>query len=54
METLMNEADPPTTVGVFKLVGHTLIAFHTEGELQSAVSPGKGVGAFHQASHGAA
>jgi hypothetical protein len=34
----MQETSPPTTFGVFKPVGHTLIAFHTEDELQSAVS----------------
>jgi hypothetical protein len=31
----MNKTDPPTTFGVFKPVGHTLIAFHTEAELQA-------------------
>jgi hypothetical protein len=34
----MNKQDHPTTFGVFKPVGHTLIAFHTDGELQSAVA----------------
>jgi hypothetical protein len=34
----MNKNDPPTTFGVFKPVGHTLIAFHTEGELLAAVA----------------
>lgn len=33
----MNKTEPPTTFGVFKPVGHTLIAFHTEAELQAAV-----------------
>lgn len=33
----MNKTEPPTTFGVFKPVGHTLIAFYTEVELQSAV-----------------
>lgn len=33
----MDKTDPPTTFGVFKPVGHTLIAFHTKDELQSAV-----------------
>ena len=32
----MNKTDPPTTFGVFKPVGHTLIAFHTEDELEAA------------------
>jgi hypothetical protein len=38
MENSMNETSPPTSFGVFKPVGYTLIAFHTEAELQSAVS----------------
>ena len=33
----MNKSDPPTTFGVFKPTGHTLIAFHTHGELRTAV-----------------
>lgn len=33
----MNKTDPPTTFGVFKPVGHTLMAFYTEDQLQSAV-----------------
>lgn len=33
----MDKNDPPTTFGVFKPVGHTLMAFHTEAELTSAV-----------------
>lgn len=32
----MEKSNPPTTFGVFKPVGHTLIAFATEDELQSA------------------
>jgi hypothetical protein len=33
----MDKTNPPTSFGVFKPVGHTLIAFHTEDELVSAV-----------------
>ena len=33
----MDKNDPPRTFGVFKPVGHTLIAFYTEAELTSAV-----------------
>jgi len=33
----MDKTNPPTTFGVFKPVGHTLIAFYTEAELQAAV-----------------
>lgn len=33
----MNKTEPPTTLGVFKPVGHTLIAFYTEDEQKSAV-----------------
>ena len=40
----MNKTHPPTTLGVFKPVGHTLIAFHTEGEQQSAVAALKALG----------
>jgi hypothetical protein len=40
----MNKTDPPTTFGVFKPVGHTLIAFHTEGAQQSAVVALKALG----------
>jgi hypothetical protein len=36
-ENNMNQTVHPTTFGVFKPVGHTLIAFHTEDELQAAV-----------------
>lgn len=32
----MNKQDPPKTLGVFKPVGHTLMAFHTTRELESA------------------
>lgn len=32
----MNKQNPPTTFGVFKPVGHTLIAFHTRDELEAA------------------
>lgn len=34
----MDKTTPPTTFGVFKPVGHTLIAFYTEDELKSAVA----------------
>ena len=34
----MNKSDPPTTFGVLKPVGHTLIAFHTKDELVAAVA----------------
>ena len=34
---MMDKTDPPTTFGVFKPVGHTLIAFQTEGEKQRTV-----------------
>lgn len=40
----MNKTDPPTTFGVFKPVGHTLIAFRTEAELQAAQSALTGLG----------
>lgn len=33
----MNKQDPPTTFGVFKPVGHTLFAFHTQDQLQTAM-----------------
>lgn len=33
----MNKNHPPTTFGVFKPVGHTVIGFYTEVELQSTV-----------------
>ncbi len=33
----MDKSAPPTTFGVFKPVGHTLIAFSTEGELRAAM-----------------
>jgi hypothetical protein len=32
----LNKADPPTSFGVFKPVGHILIAFRTVNQLQSA------------------
>jgi len=32
----MNKNQPPTSFGVFKPVGHTLIAFYTADELQAA------------------
>lgn len=32
----MNKSDPPTTFGVFKPTGHTVMAFHTQAELHSA------------------
>jgi len=34
----MNKQDVPTTFGIFKPVGHTLIAFHTALELESATT----------------
>jgi hypothetical protein len=37
MEKIMRKTEQPTTFGVFKPVGHTLIAFYTEDELQAAV-----------------
>jgi hypothetical protein len=40
----MNKTDPPTTFGIFKPIGHTLIAFHTEDELRSAVAGLKEMG----------
>jgi len=40
----MDKKNPPTTFGVFKPVGHTLIAFHTEDELASAVVALKAMG----------
>lgn len=32
----MNKQDPPTTLGVFKPVGHTVIAFYTAREREAA------------------
>ena len=32
----MNKSNPPTTFGVFKPTGHTLMAFHTRDELRTA------------------
>lgn len=43
----MDKTNPPTTFGVFKPVGHTLIAFHTEDELQSAVAALAALGFLH-------
>jgi hypothetical protein len=40
----MDKANPPTSFGVFKPVGHTVIAFFTEEELQSAVLALKALG----------
>jgi hypothetical protein len=34
----MNKSDPPTTFGVFKPTGHTLIAFHSHNELCKAMA----------------
>lgn len=45
----MDKATPPTTLGVFKPVGHTIIAFNTEDELKSAVLALKALG-FEDAS----
>jgi hypothetical protein len=36
--SMMDKANPTTTFGVFKPVGHTLIAFYTEDELNAAVA----------------
>lgn len=33
----MDKTHPPTSFGIFKPVGHTVIAFHSEAQLQSAV-----------------
>jgi hypothetical protein len=33
----MDKRDPPTTFGVFKPVGHTLMAFQTQEQLQAAM-----------------
>lgn len=43
----MDKNNPPTTFGVFKPVGHTLIAFQTEVELQSAVAALSALGFPH-------
>ena len=40
----MDKSNPPTTFGVFKPVGHTLIAFATEAQLQSCVLALKSMG----------
>jgi hypothetical protein len=34
----VNKSDPPTSYGIFKPVGHTLIAFGEETQLQEAVA----------------
>lgn len=34
----MDKSKPPTTFGVFKPTGHTLIAFHTHEELRTAMT----------------
>lgn len=34
----MDKTNPPKTFGVFKPVGHTLIAFRSDADLQAAVS----------------
>jgi hypothetical protein len=34
----MDKSNPPTTFGVFKPVGHTLISFRTTEELEAAVT----------------
>lgn len=36
-ETCMDKSNPPLTFGVFKPVGHTVIAFQSDTDLQSAV-----------------
>lgn len=33
----MDKQDPPTTFGVFKPVGHTLLAFHSQEQLHTAM-----------------
>ena len=33
----MDKTDPPTSFGVFKPVGHTVIAFSTESQVQAAI-----------------
>lgn len=38
MEHTMKKSDPPTTFGVFKPVGHTLMAFRSDDERLSAAS----------------
>ncbi|MEY4346388.1 MAG: hypothetical protein RL032_2220 [Pseudomonadota bacterium] len=40
----MDKTDHPTTFGVFKPTGHTLIAFHTPDALQSAAIALKALG----------
>lgn len=40
----MNKSEPPTSFGVFKPVGHTLIAFYTADELQAAQQQLTGMG----------
>ena len=40
----MNKLDPPTSYGIFKPVGHTLIAFGEETQLQQAVASLASVG----------
>jgi hypothetical protein len=44
IEDAMDKSDEPTTLGVFKPTGHTLIAFHTTDALQSAVIALKAMG----------
>jgi hypothetical protein len=44
MEKMMKKSDHPTTFGVFKPVGHTLMAFYTEDALQSAIVALKALG----------
>ena len=36
-ETCMDKNNPPRTLGVFKPVGHTVMAFRSDADLQSAV-----------------
>lgn len=36
-DTCMDKNNPPRTLGVFKPVGHTVIAFRSDADLQSAV-----------------
>lgn len=40
----MDKSNPPTAFGVFKPVGHTLMAFTTEDKLQSAQAALSGMG----------
>lgn len=41
---MLDKSNPPTSFGVFKPVGHTLIAFYTADELQAAQEKLSGLG----------